>query len=261
MKCWNENAQESKNTWNNPKTRRHMLHYTLSEQLSHGMEVSNLAYAVARELGYSAQVCYELAVAGVLHDIGKIVLMEEMPAGDDTLVVEEIKFVRMHAEQSYEIVKRRGYSEFIQQSILYHHENYDGSGYPYNLYGEQIPFGARILRVCDVYSALTSQRPYRSAFDRETAMELMIEDIKDFDMRVFLAFQRVVHEEAPAAILPEELAVSDINELRWQEQGQAMGARRQQRSARGFSKNGGLRHPGGGERRRGAVMNERGDIE
>lgn len=213
MKCWNENAQESGNTWNNQKTRRHMLHYTLSEQLSHGMEVSNLAHAVAKELGYGAGVCHELAVAGVLHDIGKIVLMEEMPAGDDTLVVEEIKFVRMHAEQSYQIVRQRGYSEFIQQSILYHHENYDGSGYPYNLYGEQIPFGARILRVCDVYSALTSQRPYRSAFDRETAMELMIEDIKDFDLKVFLAFQRVVHEQPLEAILPESLAIHDINEL------------------------------------------------
>jgi HD-GYP domain-containing protein (c-di-GMP phosphodiesterase class II) len=56
--------------------------------------------------------------------------------------------------------------------------------------------GARILRVCDVFSALISDRPYRRAFDKETAMELMIEEVKNFDMEVFLAFQRVIHNDS-----------------------------------------------------------------
>ena len=95
----------------------------------------------------------------------------------------------------YELLMRHDYSDFVVESILYHHENYDGSGYPGNLAGTQIPLGARILRVCDVYAALTSDRPYRKAFDSETTVELMIEEVKNFDMRVFLAFQRVIHEE------------------------------------------------------------------
>ena len=86
------------------------------------------------------------------------------------------------------------YSDFVLKSILYHHENYDGSGYPSNKSGEEIPIGARILRVCDVFAALRSDRPDRKAFDMETVMELMIEEVKNFDMQVFLAFQRVVHK-------------------------------------------------------------------
>ena len=79
--------------------------------------------------------------------------------------------------------------------MLYHHENYDGTGYPANLYQDEIPFGARVLRVCDTFAALTSDRPYRKAFDFESAVELMIEESKNFDMLVFLAFLRVIHRE------------------------------------------------------------------
>lgn len=62
-----------------------------------------------------------------------------------------------------------------------------------NLTREEIPFGARVIRVCDVFAALTSDRPYRSAFDVQTAMQMMIEESKNFDIQVFLAFMNVVH--------------------------------------------------------------------
>ena len=78
---------------------------------------------------------------------------------------------------------------------MYHHENYDGTGYPENLAGEEIPIGGRILRVCDVFAALSSDRPYRTAFDVATVVELMIDEIKNFDMEVFLTFQRVIHKK------------------------------------------------------------------
>ncbi len=175
--------------------RKHFLNYSLKEQIDHGIRVSNLACQVARQLGLEKSLCHELAVAGVVHDIGKIVLGFDIGAVKNPLVVEEMKYVRMHARISYDILKDRGYSPFILQSILHHHENMDGSGYPDNLRGEEIPYGARILRVCDVYAALTSDRPYRSSFDKETALELMIEEVKNFDMKVFLAFQRLVHEK------------------------------------------------------------------
>lgn len=67
---------------------------------------------------------------------------------------------------------------FCIESILYHHENYDGSGYPSNKAGDDIPIGARILRVCDVYAALISDRPYRRGFDISSVMELMIDEVK-----------------------------------------------------------------------------------
>ena len=148
----------------------------------------------AEEMGLPHEQCYELAIAGMLHDIGKLKLTSYINGQEqDPLVIEELKYVRMHSTLGYEELKGQGYSDFVLESILYHHENYDGSGYPANKAGEDIPIGARILRVCDVYAALISDRPYRKAFDISAVMELMIDEVKNFDMQVFLAFQRVVH--------------------------------------------------------------------
>ncbi|MGN0250132.1 MAG: HD-GYP domain-containing protein [Oliverpabstia sp.] len=174
---------------------KHLLQYSLREQLVHGMRVSNLACGLAKELELPEDYCYDMAVAGMLHDIGKERVSNALDEDAERLIVEEIHYVRLHSQASYEILKQRGYSERILQTVLYHHENMDGSGYPENLSGEAIPLGARIIRVCDVYAALTSDRPYRKSFDRKTAVELMIEDIKDFDIKVFLAFQRMLHNE------------------------------------------------------------------
>ena len=171
-----------------------LLDFDLSEELNHGIAVSNLAYAVAAELGQDEEFCYQMAIAGMLHDIGKLKLTGYINGQEnDPLLIEELKYVRMHSTLGYEELKGQGYSDFVLESILYHHENYDGSGYPANKAGEDIPIGARILRVCDVYAALISDRPYRKAFDISAVMELMIDEVKNFDMQVFLAFQRVVH--------------------------------------------------------------------
>ena len=176
------------------KSTDRILEFDLSAELNHGVVVSNLAYAVAAEMGRDEAFCYQMAIAGMLHDIGKLKLTGYINGQErDPLLIEELKYVRMHSSLGYEELKEQGYSDIVLQSILYHHVNYDGSGYPSNLSGDSIPLGARILRVCDVYAALSSDRPYRKAFDVSTVIELMIDEIKNFDMEVFLAFQRVVH--------------------------------------------------------------------
>lgn len=176
------------------KSTDRILEFDLSAELNHGVVVSNLAYAVAAEMGRDEAFCYQMAIAGMLHDIGKLKLTGYINGQErDPLLIEELKYVRMHSSLGYEELKEQGYSDIVLQSILYQHENYDGSGYPSNLSGDSIPLGARILRVCDVYAALSSDRPYRKAFDVSTVIELMIDEIKNFDMEVFLAFQRVVH--------------------------------------------------------------------
>ncbi|MDO4519497.1 MAG: HD domain-containing phosphohydrolase [Eubacteriales bacterium] len=173
-----------------------ILDYNLESEINHGIMVSNLAYKVSKELGLSEDQCYEMALAGMLHDIGKLRLNEynNKSRDNDSLVIEELKYVRMHSKLGYEVLKEQNnYSDFVLESILYHHENFDGTGYPDNLFGKEIPLGARILRVCDVYAALRSDRPYRKAFDQDAALELMIDEVKNFDMEIFLAFQNVVN--------------------------------------------------------------------
>lgn len=173
----------------------------LADAIDHGILVSNLAVLLAQELDESEEFCKDIAMAGILHDIGKLKLSKYLYGRrKDTLVIEEMKYVRMHSTFSYDILKKEGFSEAILQAVYHHHENYDGSGYPDNLKGRSIPWSARIIRTCDVFAALISNRPYRAAFDIDTAMELMIDEVKNFDMKIFLAFQRVVHSEKFAQI-------------------------------------------------------------
>ena len=185
----------------------HIIQTDLQKEIAHGIRVSNLAYRVGRQLQLPEDICYQLAVAGLVHDIGKLEIMKYMYSRKEgaPLHVEELRYVRTHPALGYAILNEEGYSSEITQWVLYHHENYDGSGYPSNKSGEEIPLGARILRVCDVYTALTTTRSYREAFDSETAVHLMIDEVKNFDMKVFLAFQEVIHEEE----LPEEEGGSD----------------------------------------------------
>lgn len=195
------------------RTTGHILRLNLVAELTHGMCVSNLAFQVTCEMGLPPETCHEMAVAGMVHDIGKLEIAKYLYSREpDPLTIEELKYVRTHSTMGYAILNERHYSEFVLQSILHHHENYDGSGYPSNLAGEEIPLGARILRVSDTFAALISDRPYRKAFSMEEAVALMIDEIKDFDVGVFLAFQRVVHGPHIEEIMEINKQVFDLNE-------------------------------------------------
>lgn len=162
--------------------------------LQHGMKVSNLSYLVAKEMKLEEGMCYDIAIAGLLHDIGKLELTNYLYGRNkEALDVEEMKYMRMHSKLSYDIIEHYDFSYLTLETVLYHHENFDGSGYPGNLKGEDIPIGARVLRVTDQFIALISDRPYRAAFDKETAVEIMIEEVKNYDMEVFITFQKVIN--------------------------------------------------------------------
>ncbi len=177
----------------------------LKNAIRHGMLVSNLAAMVAKELGEGEEVVRSVAIAGILHDIGKLRLTSHLYGRDsDTMLVEEMKYTRMHSQFSYEIAMEQGFSEDVAKMVYHHHENYNGSGYPDNLKGSDIPWGARVIRICDEYSALISKRPYRDAFSREVAFELMVEGAKNYDMDAFLAFQRILHSDEYEALHREK---------------------------------------------------------
>lgn len=173
-----------------------ILEIDLIDGIRHGVCVSNLTFLIAKKLGLPEEECYDLAVAGMVHDIGKLRLSSYLYGRNSNgMLIEEIQYMRMHSKLGYEILKENGYSDTICEAVLYHHENYDGSGYPDNRKAEQIPLGARIMRVADAFTALISERPYREAYDFDNAISIMIEDVKEYDMQVFLAFMDVIHEE------------------------------------------------------------------
>jgi len=160
----------------------------------HGELVGMLVKRLCTQLGYPVEFQDQMLVAAYVHDIGKLKLSKNLYGRDKkALQIEEVRYMRMHAELGREMLEACGYPEEILNAVYHHHENYDGTGYPKNLKAEKIPLEARLLRVCDVFAALISDRPYRRAFDVDTAMEMMIEDIKSFDMKIFLEFMTVFH--------------------------------------------------------------------
>ena len=125
----------------------------------------------------------------------------------------------MHSKISYDVLKKYDYSDNIMEVVLSHHECYDGSGYPNGLVGEDIPIGARILKVTDEFAALISDRPYRKAFDIDTAVSIMIDEVKNLDMEAFILFQRLIHEESTLELIKnsridiDDLDISDILDI------------------------------------------------
>lgn len=194
----NNNGQEYKKKYP-------IIRPSVVQELVHGTTVSNLAYQVGKQMHFSEEECYELAVAGFLHDIGKLELAKYVYGHEnETLIIQEMRYVRRHSKLGADILAQKGYSQKIVDMVKFHHENCDGSGYPMNLSRDDIPMGSRVLRVCDVFAALTTDRPYRKAFDVETALEMMIDEAKNYDIQVFLAFMNVVHSEKLDAILDTE---------------------------------------------------------
>lgn len=188
--------------------------------IKHGVLVANLTYALAKEYGMSEAEAYELRVAAMVHDIGKLKLSEYLYGRtNEGLPEEEKKYMSMHSKISYDVLKKYDYSDNIMEVVLSHHECYDGSGYPNGLVGEDIPIGARILKVTDEFAALISDRPYRKAFDIDTAVSIMIDEVKNLDMKAFILFQRLIHEESTLELIKnsridiDDLDISDILDI------------------------------------------------
>ncbi len=166
----------------------------LQDNIDHAELVALLARLLCNQMELPEEFQQQVLVAAYLHDIGKLNLSKNLYGRDkNALQIEETRYMRMHAKVGADMLETCGFSTEICNAVHHHHENFDGSGYPGNLTEEKIPLEARILRVCDVFGALISDRPYRKGFDTETAMELLIEDNKAFDMNIFLEFMKLYH--------------------------------------------------------------------
>jgi PAS domain S-box-containing protein/putative nucleotidyltransferase with HDIG domain len=137
----------------------------------HQRRVTQLACAVARELGLPADRVAGLRVMGLLHDLGKIIVSAEILSKPGKISDTEFAIIKCHAQAGYTIVKEIPFPWPVAEVILQHHERLDGSGYPGGLTGPDIIQEARILAVADVVEAMSSHRPYRPAFGIDKALE------------------------------------------------------------------------------------------
>lgn len=156
----------------------------------HSENVMNIAEEIAREMGIDEKGIGIIRDAGLLHDIGKIGIPGYILNKPGPLTYEEFNgIMKTHSTLGANIVKEVPFLYDLHKLILYHHEHYDGGGYPEKLKGEHIPLGARILHVADAFEAMTSNRPYRSSLGKKEAIRRLIENSgKQFDPAVIKAF-------------------------------------------------------------------------
>lgn len=159
----------------------------------HSRRVAALALAIAREMQLSPREQQALYRGGLLHDIGKIGIPDSILHKPGPLSDEEWAVMRNHPNLGFQVLNRVEFLQPVTAVVLYHHERFDGLGYPMGLRGEQIPLVARVFAVADAYDAMTSWRPYRPALDSATAVrEIVRHSGTQFDPEVVNAFLRVM---------------------------------------------------------------------
>jgi HD-GYP domain-containing protein (c-di-GMP phosphodiesterase class II) len=141
-------------------------HYTVG----HTWRVTNFSKEIARELGWSEEKLEEVQMGGVLHDVGKIAVDDAILRKPGRLLEEEFAKMKVHPERGAQLLQDIAFLHPLIPYCLYHHERYDGKGYPYGLKGEEIPSEGRIIAVADTFDAMTSNRPYRKGLDPEAAI-------------------------------------------------------------------------------------------
>ena len=155
----------------------------------HGDRIQRLSYILAEAMDLSGEEIETITYAGLLHDIGKIGVSEQVLNKPGKLTEDEMHQIQAHPEIGANMIKDVGFLRGVTDIIRHHHERYDGKGYPAGLAGESIPLGARILACADAFDAMTSDRVYRKALSFEEAKaELLRNSGTQFDPRVIAVF-------------------------------------------------------------------------
>ena len=162
----------------------------------HALRVAAYSFVTAEALGFDEQRCQEIRIASAFHDIGKLMLPDEILSKPGVLTAEERVRVEAHTFYGYEILRGSGHAimEKAAEIALYHHEEVDGTGYSYGLLAPEISLFARIASVTDVFDALSSDRPYRLALTEAEALELLWQGSgSHFDEHVLRAFKAALN--------------------------------------------------------------------
>ena len=160
----------------------------------HSVAVCALMVVLARQLGLDEKEIRDAGMSGLLHDLGKAMMPMEVRNKPGKLTDEEFRIIKSHPEEGHRLLVEGGTAgATVLDVCLHHHEKIDGSGYPHRLKDEQISVFAKMGAVCDVYDAITSNRPYKSGWDPAESIRKMTEWTNGhFDGRIFQAFVKSI---------------------------------------------------------------------
>ena len=162
----------------------------------HTKRVSDMTVALATKLGFKGEELVNIRRGATLHDIGKMGISDTILHKPGKLTDEEWKLIQFHPLYAYDMLKDISFLVPALDIPRYHHENWDGNGYPYGLKGVEIPLAARIFTVIDTWDALISERPYKPKFSMEKSVRLIEEDSgKKFDPAIVELFLNFIKEE------------------------------------------------------------------
>lgn len=159
----------------------------------HSVAVCAMMVALAQELGMKEEQVRDAGYAGLLHDVGKMAVPESILNKPGKLDEAEFRIIQSHPEQGSLILQRSAdVPSPVMEVCLHHHEKYDGTGYPHGLKSEDISIYARMGAICDVYDAITSNRPYKNGWGPAESLQRMAQWKGHFDPVLFQAFVKVV---------------------------------------------------------------------
>ncbi len=166
------------------------------ESEGHAERTTELARRLAVKMGLTGSELEDILRGVLLHDIGKMGIPDDVLLKGSVLNEAERKLIGRHPGDAYELLKSVGALKTALDIPLYHHERWDGKGYPYQIKGEEIPFPARMFAIVDVWDAMLSNRPYRAAYSREEALQhIKQQSGKHFDPAVVKAFLSLLEED------------------------------------------------------------------
>lgn len=155
----------------------------------HSVDVATMAMIIAKKTGMSKEEVYDIGIAGLLHDIGKSKIPNEILNKPGKLTDEEFEVMQQHPIHGYRILEgNKSLSENIKQGVLQHHEKVNGNGYPFGDVSEQICTFAKIISVVDIYDALVTERPYKHGFSPRDAVEMIMAMTAELDMDALKGF-------------------------------------------------------------------------
>jgi putative nucleotidyltransferase with HDIG domain len=181
------------------------------DQITHGhiRRVQTLAVGLAHEMGVNDTQIRAVEAAALLHDMGKLAVPEYILNKPGPLTVGEFEKMKLHASVGADILSAIDFPDPVVPIVRYHHERWDGNGYPDGLKGSEIPIGARILSVVDCFDALTSDRPYRPRLSDAEAIRILTDRRGSmYDPLIVDVFVRIHKQLVPANVEPEHSMIA-----------------------------------------------------